>query len=68
MVNDVAPAQIVGIVPKVKVGVPSMVTVKEQLTVLQLLVAVNVTVVTPTLKNEPLPLPVPVPVVAPSNL
>lgn len=65
MVNDIAPAQIAGIVPKVKVGVPEIVIVKEQVAVPQLLVAVNVTVVSPTLKNEPLPLPLPDAVVAP---
>ena len=37
----------------------------EEVTVPQELVADNVTVVTPTLNNEPLPLPLPLPVVAP---
>jgi len=39
--------------------------VNEQLTVLQLFVAVMVTVVTPTLNANPLPVPLPLPVVAP---
>jgi len=41
------------------------VTVNEQFVVPQLLVAVNVTVVTPTLNVDPLPVPLPLPVVAP---
>jgi hypothetical protein len=48
--------------------VSSTVTVNEQLLVPQLLVAVSVTVVTPTLKTDPLPVPLPLPVVAPEKL
>ena len=48
--------------------VSSTVTVNEQVLVPQLLVAVRVTVVTPTLKVEPLPVPLPLPVVAPEKL
>lgn len=44
------------------------VTVNEQLSDPQLLVAVSVTVVTPVLKEDPLPVPLPLPVVAPEKL
>ena len=43
------------------------VTVNEHEFVPQLLVTVNVTVVAPTLKKEPLPVPLPLPDVAPVN-
>ena len=43
-------------------------TVNEQLTAPQVLVAVTVTVVMPTLNSEPLPEPLPDPVVAPEKL
>ena len=55
---------------QVSVGfcVSFIVTVKEQLAVPHAFVAVTVTLVTPTLKNDPLPSPFPLPVVAPVKL
>ena len=55
---------------EVKIGavLSLMVTVKEQFAVPQLLVAVNVTVVIPLLKVEPLPVLLPEPVVAPEKM
>jgi hypothetical protein len=50
------------------VSVSFTVTVNEQLAVPQGLVAVIVTLVVPTLKNEPLPLPLPLPVVEPEKV
>ena len=49
-------------------SVSTTVTLNEQVAVPQILVAVTVTVVSPTLNNEPLPLPLPLPDVAPLSV